>query len=701
MPSSKNFDDRVPSVRTDVLITLVGLSAIVIALIFYSRAFPSAALDLTLSRDQIAPRAQAYLASQGISVDGYDSIVTFAQDFWGSIFLQRTLGVEETNRRTSAERLPLWYWQARYFMPKQKEEFSVQLATDGRVVGFTHTLLEDAPGARQTQEQARAQAEAYLTRDRGWTLDDWELVSASSQEQHGGRMDHHFVWRHRDFKAGDGELRLSVDVQGDRVDGYNYYLHVPEAFTRDFSSAHDASNFVSNICYLFGFLGIGAVAAAIALMGLARGIYPSRAAMGVAVAVGIVMALFALNVLPLAKSWYDTTQDYAIFWIRQIIGYAFDGAFYVVGIVMVWMGGQRLSKSVWRYKDKILPRGEHRWEIFARSTWRGVMLGCIWGGYVVVFYLVATAVFGGWTPLETPYTDWYATPFPFLAPLAVGLLPATTEELVFRLAGIPLFLALTRNRMLALLIPGAIWAFAHLGYITDPVYLRGIELTLSSFFFAGLFFWKFDLTTTITAHFAYNAGLTALPLLHSDNPHFVASGLIVIAIMLAPTVPGLVSVALRRWHREVAPPPNIGIGPAMRGDAGALAQLGNPPIDWNTYLQNGSNVVLCLRADDRMVGVAAGAVHEGAAQVETLYIAPAWRRRFWGTRLADELGECLHARGANTVHALAATSDHVATSFWASLDWAASARTFTRSFAAEPKRGWRAWIAARSVHLRI
>jgi hypothetical protein len=51
---------RLASRRFDVLLTLAGMLGVVLFLTLYTEAFPDATIDLTLSRDQIAQRANDY-----------------------------------------------------------------------------------------------------------------------------------------------------------------------------------------------------------------------------------------------------------------------------------------------------------------------------------------------------------------------------------------------------------------------------------------------------------------------------------------------------------------------------------------------------------------------------------------------------------------------------------------------------------------
>lgn len=58
------------STHLDLLITLLGLLGLTSFLAFYDQAFPSAAIDLKFSRDEIAHRAHVYLEDQGYDLTG-------------------------------------------------------------------------------------------------------------------------------------------------------------------------------------------------------------------------------------------------------------------------------------------------------------------------------------------------------------------------------------------------------------------------------------------------------------------------------------------------------------------------------------------------------------------------------------------------------------------------------------------------------
>ena len=522
------------------------------------------------------------------------------------------------------------------------------------------------------------------------------------------------VTQRADWDVGESELRLAVTVRGNEVGYYDYWLKVPEAFRRDFAQQRNIAGFISRLSLMSGF----ALFVLILLLGVLKAAWQVpvnfSTAAGPALVVGAVALLAGVNELGLAKAGYGTTENYTLFWLGQGLFVLFWALFNGWLVWMLWYLGQWLSKQVWPQRDRILSRRGDRWRLLARSGWRGLMLGLIMAGYVVVSYLVATQLLGDWTPMSPDYSNTYATPLPFLGALETGLLPAMWEELMFRPLLISATLWLTRSftrlpeaacRFVALLVPGALWGFGHLSYIRDPFYLRGVELTLAAVLLEGLFFLRFDLTTAIVAHFVYNAGLTALPLLRSGEPYFVVSGLVVIATMLAPVIPGLAREIRRRRRGEARDVAQPWIRP---GSAGDLEPLATFPIDieemeWETLLDDSQAVVLCLQAGEEVVGVAAGrvAAEPSAAegQVSAVYVAPPWRRQYWGSELVEALRARLQERGARSVENQVSVKDKVGMTFWSSQGWKQAAVTFRWPPTPPSRPRW--WSALRRVLKRL
>ena len=118
------------------------------------------------------------------------------------------------------------------------------------------------------------------------------------------------------------------------------------------------------------------------------------------------------------------------------------------------------------------------WFIIATIIKRNDIIDIAWGlGYIVLFKLTVKKL-GAWYPLHEPYTNILNTALPLLDPLLDGVFPAFSEEALSRLFSISFLLFMTKRKSLALVIPAVIWAFCHSWYLTSPIYLRGIELTV-------------------------------------------------------------------------------------------------------------------------------------------------------------------------------------------------------------------------------
>jgi membrane protease YdiL (CAAX protease family)/stage V sporulation protein SpoVS len=143
--------------------------------------------------------------------------------------------------------------------------------------------------------------------------------------------------------------------------------------------------------------------------------------------------------------------------------------------------------------------------------------------YVCLFYTVSFR-FGAWSPLEVPFTNGVVTPLPFVEPLFYGALPAIQEEIFYR--GIVLYLLwrALRRFWLAALLSSALWAFLHGGYPTEPFYMRGLELLPVGLVFCW-FALRYGILASISAHYTYNALLTAVVYLQMDAPYLRFSAL--------------------------------------------------------------------------------------------------------------------------------------------------------------------------------
>jgi hypothetical protein len=464
------------------------------------------------------------------------------------VFLQRTLGLDSASA-WARTRVPIWTWNVRWFRPQAKEEWRVAIGVDGRVARFTHLMEETAAGASLAQDSARMLAEQFV-RNRGWKLDAFTLVEASSEKKD-KRTDHHFTWEEQGSTiewhgkspvGGSGSLRIAVDVAGDRISGYRRFLKVPEEFSRNLQQTESVGGVVAIAALLFTFVLV-------------------LAAMGVAIArqrrgdvrwgVGLALAVF-VSVLALgagATMWPTFVFSYGteIQW-EAYVGLAIFGGLFVALLYGLWtlftvaagesLGRETFPGSLAGLTDAA--RGQLLTPAVAAASVRGYALGFLILGYLTLFYLFARRFLGAWLPAEGPQSEIFNNYAPFIAPLTISLVAAITEEMTYRLFGISLVKRYLKSTTLALLIPALIWAFAHSSYAVFPIYIRGIELTVAGLVF-GLAFLRLGLLTCIVAHFVVDAVLIGMPLLSSGNAAYVVSGVVVMGFALIPAALGLIA----------------------------------------------------------------------------------------------------------------------------------------------------------------
>lgn len=534
--------------RSDLLLALGGLVGLVAFILLYRTASPQAAVPVEVNREEALVRARAFLGERRTQAEAWKEATVFDGNTESLVFLQRTLGLSEASRWARTE-VPIWRWAHRWFQPQKKEEWLVHVGVDGSIVGFQHLIEEAAEGADLEQEQALELAQAFML-ERGWTLADFDRVEASS-EKLDNRTDHRFTWEKRgssiswredDPEAGTGSVRTTVTVKGDEVGGYRHFLRVPEEFSRDLDSTLSVGTVIA-----LGSLGLTFVLLLIALgITIARHRHDDirwRPALNAAILVAVLFAIAAVTSWPTIKFSYPTELPWVAFGASLVFGLLFLAAVYGLWVLFTAGAGESLGRG--SFPESVAgwleaARGKLFSPTMVAASLRGYALGFLILGYLTVFYVIARQYFGAWLPAEGPQSEIFNNSLPFLAPLTVSLVAATTEELTYRLFGISLVKRYLRSTALALLIPAVIWAFAHSNYPVFPVYVRGIELTIGGIIF-GLGFLHLGLLACIVAHFVIDAILIGMPLLTSGNTAYLVSGVIVMGIALLPAALGLVA----------------------------------------------------------------------------------------------------------------------------------------------------------------
>ena len=535
MPIKLTSFDR----KTIAAAILIAAFSLAISVKYFSHAFPEAAIQFRVNRDDSAPLAQKFLAERGFKMEGYRHAAVFDYDDQAKVYLERTQGLDRMNRLTRGP-IHLWHWSHRWFKPQQKEEFRVDLAPSGEVVGFDHDIPEAAPGAGLDQASARTIAERFLSQAMQRNLADLEFVETQS-EKRPARTDHDFTWKLKTVDLGEGSLRIEVEVDGDQVAGFREFIKVPEQWTRDYEKLRSRNNAAQIVDEVFWILLSVAM-----LVILIRRLRDRDVPLWMSLAFGAVAAalyfLGQLNSFSLAEFAYRTTDSFSSF----VTEYLWDGVLAAIGTGAAIFLLVASSEPMYRegYPNQVSLRRYFSWQgLRSRSFFIanvvGIALTFFFFAYQTVFYLAAGKL-GAWAPADLPYTDLLNTKFPWVTVLFIGFFPAVSEELQFRAFSIPFLKKLLRSGPLAVVLSAFIWGFLHAAYPNQPFFIRGLEVGLGGIVM-GLIMLRFGILATLIWHYSVDALYTAFLLIRSPNHYLMVSGAVSAGIMLIPLVVALVA----------------------------------------------------------------------------------------------------------------------------------------------------------------
>ena len=525
--------------RTIVLMVLLAAASLVAAIRYFHRAFPEASLTFKVSRGDSGSIATAFLRARGLNLSGYDHAARFGYDDSAKLYLERTKGIDGMNALTRGP-IHLWRWQHRWFRPVQKEEFRADVTPMGEVVAFDHELAETAPGANLDQAAARKIAEDFLTGVMKRDLGGLEFVEAVTTKRP-ARTDHDFTWKQKSVELGDGSYRVEVGVSGDRVSAYQEYVKVPEQWQRDYERLRSKNDAAQSVDQVFWFLLSVAMLVWLILRLRDRDV-PLRLAGVAGGTAALLFLLEQLNEFSLSKFSYPTTDPYASFVSRSIVGDIFLSVGVGVAIFLLVASAEPMYREGFPAKlslSRAITWKGVRSKPFFIANVVGLGLTFFFFAYQAVFYVVANRL-GAWAPSDVPFTDDLNTAIPWAAVLFGGFLPAVLEEMQFRAFAIPFLHKYLRNWPLAIVLAAFNWGFLHAAYPNQPFFIRGVEVGVGGVII-GFVMLRFGVIATLIWHYSVDALYTAFLLLRSPNHYLMASGALTAGIMLVPLIVALVA----------------------------------------------------------------------------------------------------------------------------------------------------------------
>jgi membrane protease YdiL (CAAX protease family) len=526
-----------------------GIAALSLFIIFnwFYAAFPEASIDFRYNRDSSLPLARSVLEAQRIDLRDYKHGAVFDGDEMAKIFLERTLGLSSANRVMRND-VRIWWWHHRWFKPLQEEEFQVDVAPTGEIVGYDDKIPEDRALPTVDPATARVLAESFLTRI-GAKLPDLQLV-AQSERGLPHRTQRIFTWDSQSIHPAGAPYRHTVTVDGDRVSKYEQRVRVPDQWQRDYRELRSKNLLAGKVDDVL-FIITMVAAVVIFIVRLLRGDVNLRLIFGIAIASVILVSGTSLNSFPIAKASYDTTTSYPAFLSKVIINALLSGVGVAMLLAVIVGSGEVL------YRERLpqhlaIPKLWQRKALASKRVFLGFVIGyalvAFFLAYQVAFYLIAEK-FGAWSPAEVPYDEMLNTAFPWVAVLFAGFFPSLSEEFISRAFSIPFFERILRSRIAAIIIAGFIWGFGHATYPNQPFFIRGLEVGLAGVIIGFLMF-RFGLVPLLIWHYTVDALYTAMLLFRSGNSYYIVSAGIA---SLAFAIPMLISIALYLRNRGFIP----------------------------------------------------------------------------------------------------------------------------------------------------
>ncbi|HEY9790948.1 MAG TPA: lysostaphin resistance A-like protein [Candidatus Obscuribacterales bacterium] len=493
------------------LLVCLGIVGIVFFFWKYDDSFPSASIDLKLTRQQIAERAADWSRKLGYDDKGAVVSTVFNPDEDGKTFLEYELGQAQANTVMKSE-VPIWNWVTRFCRPLQMEDLNVGLGPDGSLHYFSHSLANDAPGTTIDHAKAQEIAKQYIEQNIGQSLAGWNLIKdAQTKQLH--RTDHSFTWEDGSHDYKGGRLRMYLGISGDQVTDYSRFLHVPDRFERKYNQIRSYNLLLKQISdIVFSFLA--SAVAFIFVWALASGRIRWRLIGVVAVVAAVLGVLNWVDSIPSVISGYQTTMSFNQYLLSQVLSGLLGTLVSVIACVVLFGALEPIYRMAFPEKtalEKLLTERGLRSPALFRATVAGLATFGIHTAYVVAFYLGGQKI-GFWSPMEIRETSTLSDLWPVFSAVNVGISASSMEELLYRVLALVIFKKLTRNFWLANLLQAASWAFMHSDYPQEPAYARGVELTIGGFFY-GYILRSFGLPATLLAHYTYDAFLGVSPLL--------------------------------------------------------------------------------------------------------------------------------------------------------------------------------------------
>jgi len=490
----------------------------IIGFVFYqnksAEVFPSASIDIRLSKKEIGELARSWAGKLNYKEIKPIQSTVFAYDDDAKTFLEYELGASQANALMK-ETIPIWYWSTRLCQQLKQEQFTCWTRPDGRLISFEHEIENDRALPSFSHDVAKKTAEDFVNNEAKFSLDGYKLIEDASVVQ-AHRTDHHFTWEDTRVEYHGAKLRTHVYISGRTITAFNHFLYVPEEWTRKFAKLRSYNDALAEFATIF-YVALQTGSFFLFVWAFASGLIRWRFCLVVSVFYTVFFFIESLNDYAVSLHDYSSSMPFAGFELEFLLSTLYSALGTFVQTFVLTASGEALYRKFFPEKMAI----EHVFSelgLRAKNTLNGLIAGAssfgIHLGWIVVFYLYGRPL-GLWCPMEVQNVESLSSSAPAISALHVGFSASLSEEFLYRIIGLVAFQRLVRNFWLANFLQAAAWAFMHSNYPQEPPFARGLELTFVGFFY-GTIMRFFGILPCVFSHNLIDTFLGLEPLLVSS-----------------------------------------------------------------------------------------------------------------------------------------------------------------------------------------
>lgn len=515
-----------------ILLIWLSLTGMACYAFFDKSVFPSASINLKLSKSDAKEKSRSFAQKIGYDTNQSFDSTTFTYDEDAKTMLEFKLGLARANELMKSE-IPVWLWRTRFCKPLSHEELAVWWTAGGELEAFDHTIDNDKAIPSVSIDDAEQMASQFVLKSAGQDLSKYTLFDRGSETK-SHRSDFHFIWKKPSYAG--SELRVVVQVAGNQVSAYRYFLSPNDTWTREYKGIRETNDLLGMIASVFIFLLL-AVAIGAFVTALARHEVRWKATLYASLLVATLVVANQLNNFAYAFDRYNPSKEYSVFLLETIgMDLFFGFAAFVLSVMLV--GG---AEYVYRLNWKKQVAGEYLFTLkglslpaLRKSLYLGYLIPGVMMLWEILYYTVGQKL-NYFCPLGIDDYKVLGTFCPAIDGILTGVSASGMEELLCRVVGLALFNKLFRNFWLANLAQAIIWGFAHSSYPQEPAYARGIELTAVGLCL-GWVVHRFGILPCLIAHYLYDAFLSVEPVFSSQDP-----------ILIVPSILMLLPFLLMAW----------------------------------------------------------------------------------------------------------------------------------------------------------